>query len=182
MQTSVNAQRPTSVTAMVAALKLLGTEEGFERGLTFQPGNTDVIISPFPKSCTTWLQQMVHALRTRGRMDFREVSEVVPWLEMAHDLGQDIIGPQQGTPRAFKSHLNWDQVPKGAKYIYAIRNPKDVVVSWYHFFEGWFFEPGAFSLREFTKDFFLEIEPQHRYWFHIASWWQQRHNPDVLLL
>ena len=30
----------------------------------------------------------MHQLRSRGSMDFEEISVVVPWIEMAHDLGQ----------------------------------------------------------------------------------------------
>lgn len=176
------ANRPRTVAAMIEILQCLGTEAGIEKGKAFQPKKTDIIITPYGKSGTTWLQQMVHSLRTRGDMNFREVTEVVPWLEMAYDLGLEIEGRQQWIPRAYKSHLSWDEVPKGGKYIYSFRNPKDVVVSYYHFFEDWLFESGAFSLGEFAEEFFLKREPPNRYWYHIASWWEQRENPDVLLL
>jgi hypothetical protein len=175
-------KRATTVAQMIEKLKCMGTSEGEQRGLAFQPNPSDVIISPYAKSGTTWLQQMVHSLRTRGGMDFTEITEVVPWLEMAHDLGLHLAESQKWTPRAYKSHLPWPLVPKGAKYIYAFRDPKDVVISFYHFFEDFFFERGAFSIREFAEDFFLQREPPMRYWYHIASWWAQKDNPDVLLL
>ncbi|MEK6255693.1 MAG: sulfotransferase domain-containing protein [Chloroflexota bacterium] len=176
------AQRSTSVAAMQKGLSCLETEESDERGRAFQPKSTDVIISPYAKSGTTWLQQMVHSLRTRGRMDFREITEVVPGLERAYDLGLDIEAAQQGILRAYKSHMSWSEIPKGGKYIYSIRNPKDVVVSFYRFFEGWHFEPGSISLREFSDEFFFEREIEYNYWAHIASWWPERDNPDVLIL
>ena len=46
-------------------------------------------------------------------------------------------------PRAFKSHLPWMAVPKGARYIVSLRDPRDALVSMYRFMEGWFFEPGT---------------------------------------
>ena len=182
MNPNTNAKRATSIAEMIKNLQCLGTEEGEKKGLSFQPNPSDIIISPYSKSGTTWLQQMVHTLRTRGSMDFTEITEVVPWLEMAHDHGIDLVKSQQWTLRAYKSHLPWPLVPKGAKYIYAFRDPKDVVISFYHFFEDFMFERGAISIREFAEDFFLQRQPPMRYWYHIATWWQQRDNPDLLLL
>lgn len=173
---------PTNIAGMMAANQCLGTVEGLTMGMAFQPRSTDVIISPYSKSGTTWLQQMVHALRTRGSMDFREITEVVPWLEMAHDLELDLEASQKWPLRAYKSHLSWDEIPKGGKYIYCIRDPKDVVISFFHFFEGFMFEPGTITLREFAKQFFLKREGLRGNWAHVASWWRQRENPQVLIL
>jgi Sulfotransferase domain len=160
----------------------LGTEEGKRAMLSFRAKPTDVFIATYPKSGTTWLQQIVHGLRTRGSMDFDEITAVVPWLEMAADLGMDAQAPQMAEPRAFKSHLAWHDIPKGARYICAVRDPKDVVVSSYHFHEGWRFEPGAISIDDFAREFFIGRERKRSYWHHVASWWEQRHRPDVLIL
>lgn len=48
---------------------------------------TDVLIAPFGKSGTTWLQQIFHQLRTAGDMDFDDISRVVPWIETAPIAG-----------------------------------------------------------------------------------------------
>ena len=37
---------------------------------------------------------------------------------------------------AFKSHLSYDLVPKGCRYIVSLRDPKDALVSAYRFM-GW---------------------------------------------
>jgi hypothetical protein len=81
-------------------------EKSIRLGLAYQPQPTDVIISPYAKCGTTWLQQIVHGLKTRGDIDFDDISRVVPWLEWAYELGLDIYAPQKGTFRAFKSHLS----------------------------------------------------------------------------
>ena len=131
--TATPATRPASFEAMVALRARMGTPEemkkGLEHGLAFRPRPSDVIISPFGKCGTTWLQQVFHGLRTRGDMDFDDISRVVPWIETAHDLGLDLDAPQRGAPRGYKSHLPYDLVPKGARYIVSIRNPKDALVS-----------------------------------------------------
>lgn len=180
--TSKSTIRPTTIDEMFDHLKRLGTDESTQNGLAFQPEETDVFISPYAKSGTTWLQQIVHGLRTRGSMEFDEITSVVPWLERAQDLGIDLNNAQSGTPRAFKSHASWDIIPKGGKYICSVRNPNDVLVSFYHFFESWWFEKGTISMEDFAREFFIGRDPERTYWYHLASWWEQRHNPDVLLL
>ena len=161
--------RTTDMKQMVASIK------------AYQPRPTDVIITPAGKCGTTLLQQTFHTLRTRGEMDFDDISRVVPWIETASSLGLDINAEQVAEPRGFKSHLSWDHVPKGAKYIVSLRDPKDAFVSGYRFREGWYFEPGTIS----DEDFFEERRRRGRgldHWAHLVSWWGQRDNPDVLLL
>jgi len=145
----------------------------------YRPRPTDVIIAPFGKCGTTWLQQTFHTLRTRGDMDFDDISRVVPWIETAGVLGLDLNAEQRAEPRGFKSHLAYDQVPKGARYVVSLRDPKDALVSMHRFMEGWFLERGAVSIAEFTASV-LAGRGGH-YWGHLASWWEQRDNPDVLL-
>ena len=74
----------------------------------YQPRPTDIIISPAGKCGTTLLQQTFHTLRTRGDMDFDDISRVVPWIETAKSLAIDINAEQVAEPRGFKSHLSWD--------------------------------------------------------------------------
>jgi len=148
----------------------------------FRPRSTDVIISPFAKSGTTWLQQMFHALRTRGDTDFDDISRVVPWIETAPALGIDLNAPQRAEPRGFKSHLPWDKVPKGARYIVSVRDPRDALVSMYRFMEGWLLEPGAVSIDEFARKRFIDTPIEMSYWHHLASWWEHREDENVLLL
>ena len=63
-----------------------------------------------------------------------------------------------------------------------IRDPKDVLVSMYHFHEGWRFEPGAITMADYSRNFFLVPERSRRYWQYVGSWWPQRVREDVLLL
>src|SRR3954447_2960755 len=149
MTTSDAPRRPGTLAEFKEKSEGFFFDESMQRGKAFKPRATDVIISPFPKSGTTWLQQIVHSLRTRGDMNFEEITAVVPWLEMADALGLDLEAPQP-FPRAYKSHLNWNDVPKGGRYVISIREPKDALVSFYRFFEGWWFEPGSIPFETFA--------------------------------
>ena len=175
--------RATSIEELEAILSNFTEEANVQRGLAFKPRPTDVIISPYAKCGTTWLQQIAHGLRTRGSLDFDEITLVTPWIEVAYDLGWDLDGPQVAEPRVYKSHTTWHEVPKGGRYICAFRNSHDAFVSYYRFFEGFMFEPGAISLEEllhwrWPRD---KVDSQG-YWHHLSSWWEQRHNKNVLLL
>src|SRR6187549_3056244 len=75
------ATRPKTFEEFAARRVGMGTAEGIQRALAFKPRPDDVIITPYGKCGTTWLQQVFHGLRTRGDMDFDDISRVVPWIE-----------------------------------------------------------------------------------------------------
>ncbi|MFN3232048.1 MAG: sulfotransferase domain-containing protein [Alphaproteobacteria bacterium] len=159
------------------------TKEGVGTGLAFALRPTDVVITPFGKSGTTWLQQMAHCLRTRGDMDFDDISRVVPWIETSTDLGLDLNAEQKASPRAFKSHLDADAIPKGGRYIVSSRNPQDALYSMFKFMEGWFIEPGAVTPDAFARATWLKPgSGRDGYWKHLKSWWLRRDDPDVLFM
>ena len=68
--------------------------EQIARGMAVKLRPDDVVITPWGKSGTTWTQQIVHTLRTRGDMAFDDISRVVPWIEMSPLLGLDLNAEQ----------------------------------------------------------------------------------------
>jgi hypothetical protein len=138
------------------------------------------------------MQQICHQLRSNGDMNFDEISQVVPWLELAFDQGQDLQAPQYGhdrnLPRFFKTHAWEVHCPRFPKTIVVMRHPYDVLVSFYHFFEGWFFEPGTISMEAFASEFWLARGvPQSKmenasYFYHLTSWYERRRDDTVLLV
>lgn len=178
--------RAATLEAYGRIMHSLGTEEGLNTGLSLVLRPTDVVITPFAKSGTTWLQQMAHSLRTRGDMDFDDISRVVPWIETSTDLGIDLNAEQKAHPRLFKSHLNAQRIPKGGKYINSCRDPKDALYSMFKFMEGWFIEPGTITVDEFAEHIFIARASRDAegedYWSHLKSWWHRRADPDVLFM
>lgn len=179
--------RATTLAGLGGLLARMMTAQGIEQGMGIQLRPSDIVISPFGKCGTTWLQQITHTLRTRGDMDFDDISRVVPWLEPSTDLGLDLDAEQKANPRLFKSHLDAHRVPKGGRYIVACRDPRDAVYSMYRFMEGWFLEPGAVSLDDFARGTFIAAgnapgSSGGDYWTHLTSWWARRNDPDVLFM
>lgn len=89
------------------------------------------------------------------------------------------------SPRAIKSFLPINLLPKQlfakkAKKIYIARNPKDVVVSLYHFLKN--LGRQILTLEQYV-DLFIADEimyfPFHQ---HLLQFWEMRHLPDVLFL
>ena len=176
-------RRATTLQELKDAIRRAEDPEGIRAGLAFQPRPTDVIVSPTAKAGTTWLQHIAHGLRTRGNLDFEEISDVVPFIEGAVQLGRNLDAEQVAEPRLFKCHRSWDSVPKGGRYICSFREPTAVAESFFRFFEGWYFEPGSLTVDEVTRWRWPPQDADRRgYWAHVKSWWAQRDNPAVLLL
>lgn len=170
--------RATSFAELGALMAKMFDPEAAKAAKPLDIRPTDVVITPYAKSGTTWLQQMVHTLRTGGDMDFDDISRVVPWIETSPMLGIDINAEQRAEPRAFKSHLEYEKLPAGGKYINSVRHPGDVHYSHYKFMEGWFLEPGSITVDEYVR---AQIK-ERNYWKHLISWWRVRQQPNVLFL
>lgn len=93
--------------------------------------------------------------------------------------------PQVGSgPRIYKSHESYARVPKGGKYIYVVRNPQDVCVSFYHFliaFVG--MSEADISIDEFIQKLFLGSgSVSGKIWHHYLSYYEQRREGRVLFV
>lgn len=116
-------------------------------------------------------------------MDFDEISPLTPWLEIAYDMGWDVNAPQVANPRVYKSHLSWHDIPKGGRYICSFRSASEAIISFYRFYEDWLIEPGTIDLETlFHWRWPRDKVDSKGYWYHLISWWEQRHNENVLLL
>ncbi|XP_028406617.1 amine sulfotransferase-like isoform X2 [Dendronephthya gigantea] len=178
--------------AMKQRLSKLYSEHGRLHGLNFKPRSDDVFVVTSPKCGTTWMQQILHQLRSGGDMSFEEIYDVVPYLEAAYDLEIDLEAEHKFQPRCYKTHAWYPDCPKGAKYIVIYREPCASFNSYFNFLKGWIFQPGKISLNEFVQEFPLALgEPKSKmqhyaiyasYFLHLMSWWEHRNDPNVLFL
>lgn len=169
------------VAGIRARLEKFHVEGSTERGRNYCASPSDVFIATYPKCGTTLMQQIVHGLRSSGDMNFREISEVVPWLEAALNLQQDPADPQPHKPHAFKTHFTYADVPLGGQYIHVTRDPRDMVVSFYNFLSGWMFEPDSIDMDTFVLEFIVGGSDSGRYWDHVVSWWPKLGQADTLM-
>ena len=142
----------------------------------------DVFIATYSKCGTTWMQQVVHQLRSGAGMDFDEITAVVPWIEMARDMGLDPQADQAGGFRAFKTHLMASDLPPGARYITVFRDPATVLPSLFRFLEGWWFEVDSITPQEFAEAIYFRGTASGWHWNHFIDWFPRVGADDTLVL
>jgi hypothetical protein len=155
-------------------------------GLELRP--TDVFVASYPKSGTTWLQQICHLLARGGVQGEEAVVDTVPWIE-AHTLAEkpDLAALEAWPGRRWMQiHAPWSLAPKGAgaRYIYVARNPRDVAVSFFHHQRAKQHDPaytGDFA--HFVAEFLAGRVPFGSWFDHVLGWWQRsRARDDVLFV
>lgn len=163
----------------------------------------DIVIGSYAKSGTTWTQQIVGQLVFNGDPTVN-VADVSPWLDLRvppKAIKLPLVEAQ--THRRFiKTHLPVDAIvfSPQAKYLYIARDGRDIVWSLYNhharanasFYEVLNDTPGLVgdpiapppeSVRQYFLDW-LERDghPFWPFWENIASWWEIRDLPNVMLL
>ncbi|XP_015729900.1 sulfotransferase 2B1-like isoform X2 [Coturnix japonica] len=134
---------------------------------------------------TTWMQEILTLLYSRGDAQPAKTIpnwERAPWLEQIHFRSSL---RDTATNRLITSHLPARVLgPRlqgsKAKVIYVARNPKDVVVSYYHFHLLAKFLPDPISFDAFLQQF-LEGKVHYGSWFeHVKGWLGQRQLLDII--
>ena len=160
-------------------------QEHIEKLRNFKLYPDDVWVASYPKSGTTWTQQIVRLIRNNGEEDSRTISEAVPWLEGLKQY-PEVNMDELPRPRAFKVHFPYDLLPCGpphttpCKYIYVMRNPKDLAVSCYFYYKTLFNK--TLEWNGFWKDFLAGNVIYGNYFDHVLSWWSHRDEENILFL
>jgi aryl sulfotransferase len=161
----------------------------------------DIIIASYPKSGTTWTQQIVGQLVFAGDPEVR-VADISPWVDL-RILPPDLLDQLEAQTyrRILKSHLPLDALtfsPK-ARYLFVARDGRDVVWSLYNHHvsakELWyelvndtpgragppFAGPEADPRRYFLNWLREDGAPLWSFWETIASWWAAQDTPNIRL-
>ncbi|XP_078240959.1 amine sulfotransferase [Pogona vitticeps] len=152
----------------------------------FEIRDSDVFLVTYPKSGTVWTQNILSLIYYEGHRNGTEERETIdrmPWLD--YNL-RNVDFSKRESPRLIACHLPYYLVPKGlrngkGKVIYVLRNPKDVLVSYYHF--------SKFSRKVEEIDFevlmerFLDGNVMAGSWLdHVEGWSAHRDDFNILFL
>ena len=145
----------------------------------------DVFVVTYPRSGTTWTEQMVHLLVNKGVQGEQRLTDAVPWLETLPHRPNGMLEFLKTLPprRLFTSHLPYPLIPSlkdtTAKIVYVARNPKDVAISTYFHNQS---KGGYEGTWEEHFELFLNSDVGcGPYFDHILPWWQASQKDDRIL-
>ncbi|MCL4204564.1 MAG: sulfotransferase domain-containing protein [Pirellulaceae bacterium] len=161
----------------------------FEKAVSYVPGGQDIFVVTQMKCGTTWMQQLVYELLTRGQADLvkadRTLGSVSPWLESVRGVSVE-EAPWLGTSRParlIKTHLPASLCPFSpqARYIYVVRQPVSCFASCCDFLNVnlQMFAPPPDEIERWfcSSEMWWTAWPEH-----VAGWWHRSRNHDNVLL
>jgi hypothetical protein len=161
---------------------ILFSRENIEFALNYKPEKDDKFIVSYPKCGKTWTQQIVCLIINNGiiQRQSEEESIINPILEK---IGNKVLNISL-KPRVIKTLVSFDLMPynKSTKYLWVIKNPKDVCVSYYYHLKD---KPHFQWLKDFHDFFDIWIKgeiPFGDYFEHSLSFWSHRFDDNFSFL
>jgi hypothetical protein len=139
---------------------------------------TDVFVVSYPRSGNTWLRFLLaNALRPERQATFADMGEVVP--DIYDETDRALLRRPQ--PRVLKSHEPYDERYRGV--LYAVRDPADVAVSYYHYLIKMRTIPPGYELARFVDSFVRGRLDDFGTWGeHVSGWLDARGGDDDFVL
>jgi Sulfotransferase domain len=132
----------------------------------FGQADSDIYVSTYSKSGTTWAQIILYQLTTTGDMGFDHLFDISPWVWYA--AVRETEPAVTPAPRILKSHDVYRRFGRNHKgrILYVLRDGRDVCVSLYHHRRNFKRYAGTF---EQHVDHFLHNTDYN--WFeHLEAW------------
>ena len=147
--------------------------------------HNDVFIATYPKCGTTWMQQIVKLMANNGVENGIDSDVFIPFIEL---MSLEEV-ESMSSPRFFKSHLPYHQMPGGgdpantkARYIYIMRNPKDAAVSMLGHMKRWLPPQVPITWESYFEDFAKGEIPYGSFHAHFLGWWSHRDSANIFIV
>jgi hypothetical protein len=161
-------------------------KKSVSKAIQYKPQSEDIFIATQIRSGTTWMQQLVYEVLSKGKGDLSDqghihIQAVSPWIEAMFNVAIDkapLIGEKKR--KIVKTHLPSSLCPysEEAQYIYVARHPVSCCASsidWLHNLAGPFIPSVEKAIDFFCSDkMYFSSWPKHveGYW----QWFQSRSN------
>ncbi|XP_027157192.1 flavonol sulfotransferase-like [Coffea eugenioides] len=149
----------------------------------FRAQPSDILLATYPKSGTTWLKALLFSITNRTCISHPDQNplltanphELVPMLESY--AAENPVNPKPPNS-LMHTHIPYNSLPESTKssgcpIVYVYRDPKDVLVSCWHFVNK--LKPEAvprISLAEAFEKFSKGASPFGPYWNHVLGYWK----------
>ncbi|KAL3844572.1 hypothetical protein ACJIZ3_001975 [Penstemon smallii] len=159
----------------------------------FKPLPTDVILASFPKTGTTWLKALLHSITNRSSKEttpssltFNHPQELIPSLEtklyvneiQSNGTESGVIKDPKNT-RVLGTHIPYQILvdilnSSDCKIVYVTRNPKDTLISLWHFVQkAKSVEQEPWELEIAVEQFCKGVLPFGPYYEHVLAYREQ---------
>jgi hypothetical protein len=147
------------------------------RGKNLEVLADDVFIVSYPKSGNTWVRFLVGNLLDPERaVTFANLESRIP--DIYTRRHRNLL--RSPNPRYLKSHEPFD--PRYRTVIYIVRDPRDIVLSYYNHQIKFGKVPGDFPFDEFTRRFVKGTVAPYGSWSeHVGSWLGARRGTEGFL-
>ncbi|XP_006873094.1 PREDICTED: sulfotransferase 1C4-like [Chrysochloris asiatica] len=188
----IEEQERITVDYVKGILQPTPTCEVWDQIWNFQAKPDDLLISTYPKAGTTWAQEIVDLIQNNGDIEKSKRAPIhvrIPFIEWVHPaIGSGLEKANAlPSPRTLKTHLPIDLLPpsfleKNCKIIYVARNPKDNMVSYYHFHRMNKALPHPGTWEEYFESFLAGKVCWGSWYDHVKGWWKAKDQHRILYL
>jgi hypothetical protein len=136
----------------------------------FGESDSDILVSTYSKSGTTWMQMILYQLTTDGDMDFDHLFDISPWVY--YSALREVAPACTPQPRILKSHDSYARFAHGrrGRFIFVVRDGRDVCLSLFHHRRNFKRYDGSFE--QHFEDFLNGTDYN---WFdHLRPWLENK--------
>ncbi|KAK7902032.1 hypothetical protein WMY93_018801 [Mugilogobius chulae] len=145
----------------------------------------DIMLVAYPKCGFNWMVGVLRQIMEEGS-GVKAESKIPPLIEFFGPEVMKNVG-NAPSPRFLGTHMHPDNIPatfyqNKTKMLVIFRNPKDTVVSYYHFSNNNPVLPSVKSWDSFFSDFMSGEVPWGSFFDHALAWEKKMDDPNIMII